>query len=297
MTTNRVRIIDTLIIDSHLHLFDLKNGDYGWLRPQNPPTWPDKALIYRDFSVNDLALKPPMQLAGFVHIEAGYDNEQPWREIAWLQGHVSTPFKSIAAVDLSQDQDTFLASLSTLQGYDSVVGVRHILDEQAQILLSAPLTLQNFQRLADASLIFESQLSGIDDIAIDLLVKVAQKLPTLTIILSHANFAPTAPQAFEHWQSNIKKLATCRNILFKASGWEMVDRDYTMRHVTQSLNVLLECFGTDRVMLASNFPLCLFSKSFSDFWLDYQQLGELLPLSVAQLSALQYGNAKRVYQF
>ncbi|NRA62674.1 MAG: amidohydrolase family protein [Psychrobium sp.] len=292
LTTNSV-----LIIDSHLHLFDLKNGDYGWLKPQNPPNWPDKALIHRDFSVTDLALDPPMKLAGFVHIEAGYDNEQPWREIAWLQGHVTTPFKSIAAIDLTQDEEPFLASIATLKGYDSVVGVRHMLDEQAQTLLSAPLTLQNLRRLADTSLIFETQLSGIDDVAIDLLVVAAKQIPTLTIILSHANFAPTAPELFEQWQGNIKKLAACRNIFFKASGWEMVDRDYTMRHVAQSLNVLLAFFGADRVMLASNFPLCLFSKSYSDFWQDYQQLGELLPLSAAQLNALQYGNSKRVYQF
>ena len=282
-----------LIIDSHLHLFDLTKGDYAWLKPENPPFWPDKSRIHRDFSVADLTLAAPMQLAGFVHIEAGFNNQQPWLEIEWLQQHSSMPFKSIAAIDLGLPYSEFLASIHKLQGYASVVGVRHILDEQAQQILATPATLQNLRLLNDASYIFETQLSGIDDVAIDLLVEIAQHLPTLTIILSHANFCPHKENELRSWQHNIDKLAGCHNIIFKASGWEMVARDYAMTHVAQAVVSLIDSVGVKRVMLGSNFPLCLVSTSYADLWQDYQQL----PLTPAQLTQLQYGNAKRVYGF
>ena len=73
------------IIDPHLHLFDLKQGDYHWLKADNPPNWPDKNVINNTFDEQDLSLSPPLSLAGFVHIEAGFDNLQPWRELNYLQ--------------------------------------------------------------------------------------------------------------------------------------------------------------------------------------------------------------------
>ena len=50
------------IIDPHLHLFDLKQGDYHWLKEENPPFWPDKHLIKKSFKETDLTLKPIPEL-------------------------------------------------------------------------------------------------------------------------------------------------------------------------------------------------------------------------------------------
>ena len=61
------------IIDAHLHLFDLQAGEYRWLSPDNPPFWPDKPVIAKNFSESDLVVSAPEQLSGFVHIEAGFD--------------------------------------------------------------------------------------------------------------------------------------------------------------------------------------------------------------------------------
>ena len=74
------------IIDPHIHLFDLSQGDYHWLKSQNPPSWPDKVIIERNFDLDDLTnslainltndgdyndeLIGEVSLSGFVHIEA-----------------------------------------------------------------------------------------------------------------------------------------------------------------------------------------------------------------------------------
>ena len=42
------------IIDPHLHLFDLEQGNYDWLKPENPPAWPDKDQIRKNYSESDL---------------------------------------------------------------------------------------------------------------------------------------------------------------------------------------------------------------------------------------------------
>ena len=71
------------IIDPHLHLFDLSQGEYSWLKPECPPFWPDKSLVAKNFSEHDLRLNESLKLTGFVHIDAGFNNQQPRREIAW----------------------------------------------------------------------------------------------------------------------------------------------------------------------------------------------------------------------
>ncbi|WP_315980654.1 amidohydrolase family protein [Aliamphritea spongicola] len=52
----------------------------------------------------------------------------------------------------------------------------------------------------------------------------------------------------------------------KASGWEMQDRTFQPDQVSETVNILLEVFGERRVMLASNFPLCLFSREYAELW-------------------------------
>lgn len=280
------------IIDPHVHLFDLAKGAYDWLKPQNPPFWSDKARIHQDFGAADLALAANDELVGFVHVEAGFDNERPHREIEWLEKHVKQPFKSIANLSLEDRPAKVKQSLHRLCRFGSVVGVRHLLDEQASALLCKAHVQQNLALVAEHKLIFETQISGIDDEAVAQLIETARRLPQLTIILSHCCFQPAQAQAVTRWQNNIKALSACKNILIKASGWEMVNRGYTEDDVGSVTKDLLHYFGHQRVMLASNFPLCLFSTSYAGLWALYKKLN----LDKATWLALSYKNAQRVYR-
>lgn len=42
-------------IDPHIHLFNLALGQYQWLKPENPPFWPDKNIINNNFTESDLS--------------------------------------------------------------------------------------------------------------------------------------------------------------------------------------------------------------------------------------------------
>ncbi|MCL2915417.1 amidohydrolase family protein [Shewanella corallii] len=279
------------IIDPHLHLFDLRLGRYDWLKPNFPPNWPDKHLICRDFASEDLTLPSPIQLAGFVHLEAGFDNSHPWREIEWLESSVNLPFRSVAFADLTLPAAEFDALLHTLTQYSSVVGIRHILDEQAQALLSNPQVIRNLKQLAAKELHFEVQLSGGDLQAINHLVQIADENPSLVLVINHAAFP--SPDNWQHWLQATELMAACSNIVIKASGWEMTDRQYELTFAVQVMNQLIACFGKQRVMLASNFPLCLLSKDYDELWQEYT----MLSVDADTLAALVHDNAKRIYRF
>lgn len=291
------------IIDPHLHLFALSQGEYHWLKGGNPPFWPDKSKINHSYDESDIALNKDLSLAGFVHIEAGFDNQQPWRELNYLEGQCSLPFRSIAAINLLDNQIDFAASLERLRDNSSFVGVRHILDEEALSILSSHVAQTNFSHLNwgchNHSLIFETQLDIADTPACDLLFQVMCQQQDTQFIINHMGFPSPDYQsmAWLEWQKNLKKLATLPNVAVKCSGWEMASRSYSSIWVEQCLTACLEAFTVKRVMLASNFPLCLFSKiNYQSYWQELINLNAIQTLSTNEKSALCYNNALLYYQ-
>lgn len=295
----------TQIIDPHLHLFDLNRGDYQWLQPSNPPFWPDKAVINRDFGPSDLALSSSQTLAGFVHIEAGFDNEQPWQEIAWLENAFSDnhvqKVRTIACADLTLEPVKFEQQLNKLLAFSSVVGVRHILDEDAVEILTSPFADSNLNLLSKHSLIFELQMPITDESAVDLVISKLKALSNLSIIINHAGFPPLATSGdssnearYKRWRNSLSQLAQLPSVSIKCSGWEMGTRQYTAQQVAAVVQEVIGIFGEEKVMLASNFPLTLFTRSYKELWQLYQdQLG----LNALQFERLAYRNAKRIYRF
>ncbi|WP_239024002.1 amidohydrolase family protein [Paraglaciecola marina] len=282
------------IIDPHIHLFDLNKGKYDWLKPYNAPLWPDKTNINRDFNETNLHLGEAQELAGFVHIEAGFDNQQPWREIDWLEQNCTLPFKSVAYADLCTE--TFNTHIQQLKQRASVVGIRYILDDDAYKVLSSNMTYKHLALLQQQNLSFDAQLSLADDSGVGQLITIVKKLPLLKVIINHGgwpldNFTPTAQRS---WNANLIKLSQYDNVAIKLSGWEMSDRRWKLEQASNLLKDCLAVFGEQRVMLASNFPLCTFSHSYKELWGNYKLLlegCELCPTNII------YNNALHWYQF
>lgn len=275
------------IIDSHLHLFDLEAGNYAWLSPQNPPYWPDKSHIAKDFCERDLALNAPFSLAGFVHVEAGFDNEKPWREVDHLSATCNKPFSAVAGFDLLDGRGDI--TLDKLLERKSVVGIRHILDEHAKDILTHPNASVNFKLLEKAGYSFDAQLSFFDGEGVEALINIAKQHPKLAVIINHAGF-PLSGSA-KGWQTSLQALASCENIAIKLSGWEMHDRHWDASSIAPWITEVNQQFGEDRVMLGSNFPLCTWRMSYAEFW------AEVLTCIPASLqSKVAYLNTQRWYR-
>ncbi len=281
------------IIDPHIHLFNLKQGQYHWLKAENPPYWSDKAIIAKPFNEQGLHLKPPLSLAGFVHIEAGFDNKQPWREIAWLEQHCRKPFRSIAFSDLLQPPKNFQTQVDKLLIFKSVIGIRHIFDDQALALLTHEYTVENLAYLASKQLIVEVQMPITALKAVDKLITLSHKL-TLKIVINHAGFPPLLAnhKCWQQWLQGLTLLSQQPRCYIKCSGWEMRSRHYSFIWINKVLANCIHYFGEQRVMLASNFPLCNFTQNYQQLWQSYRRLA----LNSQQLNLLTYKNAHTIYQ-
>jgi len=288
------------IFDPHIHLFDLAKGQYHWLKASNPPFWEDKSVIAKNFSERSLSLTN-IELGGFVHIEAGFNNQQPAEELAWLEQTVKSPFKSIATFDLLAQPTSNKALLTTLAQFNSFVGVRHILDDDALAILTNPIALKNFEMLNEMSAIFELQVYLSDNAIMSALLSAITNNPNIRFVLNHAGFPPYLPTTgtdderklqWQHWQSNLKQLASFENVWIKCSGWEMASRQYHVSWQQQVISNIISLFSEDKIMMASNFPLALFSHDYNTYW---HQTFSLLQEQLQ--TKLCYSNALRCYEF
>lgn len=267
MAATRHNKIAMNIIDPHVHLFDLKLGDYGWLRSSNPPHWNDKHLIEKDFCQKDLHLSATLNLEGFVHIEAGFDNLRPWREVQWLEDTVSLPFSTIAGFDLTKDNGQAKEELTKLA---SVVGVRHILDEHASTILAHSQTQYSLQWLSDNNLSFDAQFDLSCEASTSAFLLCQERHPDMTFTLNHGGWPGSKlgqnTASLRKWRANLLAISQHATTGVKLSGWEMCDRQWHLEWAADVIQVAVDVFGDDRVMLASNFPLCQFSHTYPDYW-------------------------------
>ena len=299
------------IIDPHLHLFNLNQGDYHWLNKDNPPFWPDKSTIQQSFTEKDLALNLPLSLAGFVHVEAGFDNQQPERELDYLAQSCHLPFVAIASIDLTLDSLPFTQQLCRLLRRDTFCGVRHILTDQASVLLNCPQVLKNIRQLNNyteldltttntPNLIVEIQLPLEDNLAVKALCHVVQNNQNISFIINHGGFPTkeTLASVRDNWQENLIQLSQLSNIAIKCSGWEMIDRQYCqdINWLNHSLASCFDAFGKHRMMLASNFPLCLFTHTcYQDYWQFILATDFFKTKTLQEKNALCYHSALHYY--
>lgn len=285
------------IVDPHLHLWQLSAGRYYWLQSANAPAWPDKALLQQDYSVAKLELAAPFKLTGLVHIEAGFDNSAPRRELAWLAGQrLSLPHKAVAFLDCSLAPEQVLANLQALLPYQPA-GVRHIFEGDDERWLHAPQLEQIAGMLAQHKLVLEVQCSLVNAKNVARIQQLAQQFPDLTLVLNHAGLVQ--PEHFQPWQQAIQLLAPLANVAMKLSGWELLNAG---RYSTadpawqqQVFAAVLSEWPVERLMLASNFPLCLWQGSYQQLWQRYYQLLTNLGLSSAGWQQLSAGTARACY--
>ena len=284
------------ITDPHLHLFNLAEGEYGWLQPGSAPSWSDKSKLLKDFSESDLLLSDGLSLSGYTHIEAGFNNSKSWLEVDWVESQAALPIKTVGCVDLCVSLDQFNQQLSELSKRTSLVGVRHIFDDQLDTILSSPNTLPNLRSLEQAGLIFELQfdVTELDDV--DKVFNLFKQLPALQVVLNHQGFGSSAlPEAeSEMWLAGLKKLSELANLKVKCSGFEMLDRSFSASTVKQTVELVVSIFGESRVMVASNFPLITLSMSYGDYWSMVIRVLQEASLPIEKLVDL---NASETYRF
>lgn len=273
------------IIDPHLHFFDLGLGQYHWLTQGSGPNWPNLDKIKQNHHYADL-VNTEFAVQNFVHIEAGFNNAKPSAELAWLASSTPKhiPFKAISYIQIDGEPDIFTQQLSELLEAPNFIGIRDITEGQDYVRLLSKNAEQNLQILAEHSLIFEAQFELCHLDAVKKLVEIARLSPDFKIVINHAGFIDN----HHDYTSALSLLRDTHNIYIKFSGQEHCEHALDP---AAKLALLLDYFGEDRVMFASNYPVCLIRESYLKVWQGYKQLVN----DTALWQKLSFANAQCCY--
>lgn len=278
--------MSTKIIDPHLHFFNLLEGQYTWLQGANPPAWPNLDKIKQPISVAELVKSTDFELAGLVHIEAGFDNDRPINELNWLAKHIKAiPYRAVGFAQLDQPSSAFKTTLKQLQ-HSSLVGVRDITEGVDAERLLNPVCLDNLRHLSELKLHFEAQFEVENLNVTKQLAFYASQISNLQIIVNHTGL----PGNITDWHRGIQLLAQQPNIAIKFSGFELLTLNNGQQ--AQCFARILEHFEMQRVMFASNFPVCQININYNELWHHYHTLCD----DAVIWQNVSYKNAARLYQ-
>ena len=278
--------MSTKIIDPHLHFFNLLEGQYTWLQGANPPAWSNLDKIKQPISVAELIKSTDFELVGLVHIEAGFDNNQPVKELNWLANHIKTiPYKAISFATINQPNNAFKLALQQLE-HCSLVGIRDITEGHDAERLLSPHCLDNLQHLSQLKLHFEAQFEVENLNITERLISYANQVSDLQIIINHTGLAHN----LANWAAAIELLAKQPNVAIKFSGFELLM--FNSEQQSQCFIHILKHFGMQRVMFASNFPVCQININYNELWQHYRTLCD----DTIIWQHLSYKNAARLYQ-
>ncbi|MFE8583532.1 amidohydrolase family protein [Sphingomonas sp. NCPPB 2930] len=251
-------------VDAHIHLWDLERLRYPWLTPPFADDGPNGSVeaIARTYLPADYRREMARwNVAGAVHVDAGAHPGDALRETEWLDGLADAEglpdaIIAFAALD-APELDSFLAAQAR---HPRVRGIRHIVNwhpdprrsyTQRDVTRDAAWQ-KGFARLADHGLSFDLQCYPGQMTA---LAELFARHPDIPVIVNHAGMAVLDdPDSFADWRRGLAALAACPQVSVKLSGFGFARRDATPAFVRDTVRTVIDLFGTDRAMFASDLP-------------------------------------------
>jgi L-fuconolactonase len=272
-------------IDAHQHFWRVARGDYAWLTPKLAP-------IYRDFGVADL--RPHLAAAGIaatVLVQAAPTEA----ETEFLLALAAESGGMVRAVVGWIDFDAPDASrrLERLARNPLLRGVRPMMQDIADTdwMLSAALE-PAFRAVIDLGLRFDALVQPRH---LGNLRRLLDRYPGLELVIDHGAKPAIAAGAREPWAAEMRALARETNAWCKLSGlvteagarWTVADLRPYAEH-------LLDCFGSERLIWGSDWPVVELAGGYDRWWPTTAEL--LRPLDDASRERILGANAARFYR-
>jgi L-fuconolactonase len=240
-------------IDSHQHCWVYDPREYGWIDDS-------MALLRRDFLPIDL--KPELDRTGFagaVVVQA----RQTLEETRWLLELAASAsyIKGVVGwVDLRSPQ--VRSQLEAFDGNPKLVGVRHIVQsEPDDHFLLQPNFLRGISVLGEFDLAYDILIYPKH---LPVAAEFVRHFPGLRFVLDHLAKPPIKNGELRAWERGLRELASLPNVLCKLSGLvtEADWQQWKPEQFVSYLDVAFECFGPERLMIGSDWPVCTVAASY-----------------------------------
>lgn len=293
------------IIDAHQHFWDLERNYLPWLcdEPMIPFRYGDYSAIRHNYLPEDYRRDTAdYRVVGSVFIETEWDPETPVQETHWV--HELAEREGLPSVMVAQarlDQPDVEDVLAAHCGYSRVRGIRHKpraapspkeVETGAPGSMSDPTWRRGFARLAAHGLSFDLQSPWWHfHEAADL----AASHPDIQIIINHTGLPADRSEAgLRGWREAMSAVARQPNVAVKISGIGVPGSPWTVELNRRVVLETIDCFGVERCMFASNFPVDSLVASFSTLFEGFMTITE--SFSESERLKLFHDNAVRFYR-
>lgn len=244
-------------IDSHQHFWNYHPAKHEWMND-------DMAELKKKYYPQDLEpLLKNCNLNGCVAVQANQAEEE--NEFLLKLANESTIIKGIVGwVDLQSEK--IAEQLSCYKDFEKIKGFRHVIHDEPDIdfmlrpaFLRGINALQRYDYTYDI-LIFHHHLSNT--------VKMVQQFPKQPFVIDHIAKPDIKNRQFNDWKKQLAAVAAFPNVYCKISGmvteanlktWKSIDfRIY--------IDVVVELFGTERIMFGSDWPVCTLAAIYEDVY-------------------------------
>jgi L-fuconolactonase len=277
-----------MIVDAHVHLWDARHTPQPWMTGEH-------AAIAQPFGPRDL--RPLLEANGIdavvlvqgACLDSDTDyllaeaSRHPWigAVTAWL------------ALDDPGRARTRLVELETRPGFRAV---RHLVhNEEDPHWILQPRVLECLSLLEERDVILELPAvfpRHIADVAL-----LAERFPRLRIVIDHLGKPPIDGDEMPGWERDLRAAAAYPNVLAKLSGLNTATArpDWRADDFLPTFETALDCFGPERLMCGSDWPVLLLNGDYKRVWDVTMQL--VHTIAAGDAAVILGENAARVYGF
>ncbi len=258
------------IIDTHVHIWDLMKVHYSWLQG-------DDSILARNYLPAELYPQlSKVHVTSAVLVQAANNLEDTELMLSaasqndWIKGVVGwvplqDPSKTQALIENWKATNTYLK------------GIRHLIHNEAnENWLLQDSVIESLKILAHHHITYD--IVGVKEAHLKAAITIAEKIPTLHLVLDHLNNPPMTNQTeMDRWRTNIKVAAQLKNIHAKISGLAMATGQFetwTSADIHASIDYALEQFGTDRCFCGGDWPVSLLAGGYVKTIQAYREIIE-----------------------
>ena len=279
-----------MIIDAHLHVWDLSRAHYPWLGPSLAP-------INRTVELEEV--RPSLERAGVtrvVLVQSADDPADTANMMDVAEQHADLVAGVVGWVPLSRP-DLLADALDGLRRSGRLVGIRNLIHDQADpSWITRPAQDEGLGLLAAADVPFDFVTA--DPAALALIPGISERHPDLRLVVDHLGKPPVGGSASErdHWRRLVVAAAENPRVFAKVSGLYASSGDpsaWSAESIRPFIDDAVQIFGADRLMFGGDWPISVTAGGYE------RVTGALLDaigtLSAAEREAVVAGTATRFY--
>ena len=244
-----------MIIDAHHHLWEYNSVDYGWIDDS-------MELLKRDYLPGDLESElKSAGVNGTVVVQA----RQNLEETSWLLGQADhNPIIKGVVGWLNLCSESLNEELAMFASHPKLVGVRHVIhDEPDNDFMLRPSFVKGIEKLSAYKLSFDLLLFPKH---LENAIELVNMFPEQKFVLDHISKPFIKSGIIDPWREDISSLAAQANVWCKISGM-VTEADHLywkFEDFVPYLDVIVEAFGTDRIMLGSDWPVSRLAGEYNE---------------------------------